>query len=161
MIGPDVKTVSCPSCPFRSRCVLSAVEPEVIGSSASRVQRVRFEKGGTIIHEGTPSTGWAILCQGRARRTVSAGEGKRLLLCFYGPGELLSTSLSGPQGSEVRPSSGTTGTANDRSAGVSSLRTGGEMSTQNASRGSSLHSWRFLPCVTRGGRFAQPWVSPE
>jgi len=28
-------------------------------------------------------------------------------------------------------------------------------------RVSSLHSWRFLPCATRGGRFAQPWVSPE
>jgi len=105
MTEPNAKRPSCISCVSRSRCVLSAVEPEVIGSSASRVQWVRFEKGGTIIHEGTPSTGWVILCQGRARRTVSAGEGKRLLLCFYGPGELLSTSLSGPQASSVTAAS--------------------------------------------------------
>ena len=93
MTGPNEKTFTCTSCVSRSRCVLSAVEPEVLAISASRVQWVRFERGGTIIHEGTLSTGWAILCQGRARLTVSAEQGKRLLLRFCHPGELILSSL--------------------------------------------------------------------
>jgi len=101
MTEPNATRPSCLSCMSRSRCVLSAVEPEALGSSASRVQWVRFEKGATIIHEGTPSTGWVILCHGWARLTVSTEQGKRLLLRFYGPGELLAASLSGPHGSSV------------------------------------------------------------
>ncbi|MEW6216390.1 MAG: Crp/Fnr family transcriptional regulator [Candidatus Bipolaricaulota bacterium] len=93
MTGPNAKTFTCTSCVSRSRCVLSAVEPEVLASSASRVQWVRFERGGTIIHEGTPSTGWVILCHGRARLTVSTEKGKRLLLRFCHPGELILSSL--------------------------------------------------------------------
>lgn len=94
MTDPNAKRPSCASCTSRSMCLLSAVEPEALGSSSSRVQWVRFEKGGTIIHEGTPSTGWAILCQGRARLTVSTEQGKRLLLRFCRPGELILSSLS-------------------------------------------------------------------
>ena len=101
MTGPNAKTFTCTSCVSRSRCVLSAVEPEVLASSASRVQWVCFERGETIIHEGTPPTGWVILCHGRARLTVSTEKGKRLLLRFYGPGELLSAFLSEPHGFSV------------------------------------------------------------
>ena len=101
MTDPNAKPFTCTSCVSRSRCVLSAVEPEVLASSASRVQWVRFERGGTIIHEGTLSTGWAILCHGRARLTVSTEKGKRLHLCFYGSGELLEASLSEPHGFSV------------------------------------------------------------
>ena len=101
MTGPNAKTFTCTSCVSRSRCVLSAVEPEILASSASRVQWGGFERGGTIIHEGTPSTGWVILCHGRARLTVSTEKGKRLHLRFYGPGELLSASLSEPHGFSV------------------------------------------------------------
>lgn len=101
MTGPNAKTFTCSSCVSRPRCVLSAVEPEVLASSASRVQWVGFERGGSIVHEGTPSTGWVILCQGRARLTVSTEQGKRLLLRFCSGGDLLSASLSGPHGSSV------------------------------------------------------------
>ncbi len=93
MTGPNAKTFTCTSCVSRSRCVLSAVEPEVLASSASRVQWVGFERGGPIVHEGTPSTGWVILCHGRARLTVSTEQGKRLLLRFCSPGELIVSSL--------------------------------------------------------------------
>ena len=101
MTGPNAKTFTCTSCVSRSRCVLSAVEPEILASSASRVQWVGLERGGPIIHEGTPSTGWVILCHGRTRLTVSTEKGKRLHLRFYGPGELLSASLSEPHGFSV------------------------------------------------------------
>ncbi|MBC7169359.1 Crp/Fnr family transcriptional regulator [Candidatus Bipolaricaulota bacterium] len=105
MTGPDATTVSCASCPSRPRCVLSAVEPEALRRFAPCGQRVRFERGTTIVHEGTPSTGWVILCHGRARLTVSTEDGKRLLLRFCGPGELLAGSLSGPHGLSVTAAS--------------------------------------------------------
>lgn len=101
MPGPSGEKHGCMQCSSRSRCVLSAVEPEVLGILASRVQWVRFEKGGTIVHAGTLSTGWGILCHGWARLTVSTEQGKRLLLRFCGPGELLAASLSGPHGFSV------------------------------------------------------------
>jgi len=105
MTGSNATRPSCVPCPSPSRCALSAVEPEALASLTSRIQRVRFPKGGTIIHEGTPATGLAILCDGRARLTVSAEDGKRLLLRFCGPGELLAASLSGPHGFSVTAAS--------------------------------------------------------
>ncbi len=71
-------------------------EPEALISSASPVHRIWFQKGETIVHEGTPFTGWAVLCHGPARLTVSAEKGKRLLLHFCKPGDLLAASISKP-----------------------------------------------------------------
>ncbi|GAB4305651.1 MAG: Crp/Fnr family transcriptional regulator [Candidatus Bipolaricaulota bacterium] len=90
----DLKATETDCCSFgcRSSCVLSAVEPEVLAGLAPRIQRVRFGRGETILHEGTPTTGWAILCQGGARLTASAEQGKRVLLRFCSPGELVSGS---------------------------------------------------------------------
>ncbi len=105
MTGPDAKALRCAPCAPRSRCVLATADPEVLPESALVVQRVRFERGETIIREGTPSVGWAILCQGRAQVTVSGEDGKRLLLRFCGPGELLSGSLSGPHSFSVTAAS--------------------------------------------------------
>ncbi|MBC7084726.1 MAG: hypothetical protein H5T95_14815 [Firmicutes bacterium] len=42
-----------------------------------------------IVHEGSLPIGWVILCQGLAKLAVSTEDGKRLLLRFCGPGELL------------------------------------------------------------------------
>lgn len=95
----------CCSCGYRSSCVLSAVAPEAFAGLGPRIQRVRFGRGETILHEGVPSTGWVILCHGRTRLTVSADQGKRLLLRISGPGELLSGSLSGRQGFSVTATS--------------------------------------------------------
>ncbi len=105
MTGPDAKTLRCASCPFRSRCVLSAVHTEALQNCASLVRRIQLERGETIIHEGTPAMGWVILCHGRARLTVSTEKGKRLLLRFYGSGEFLSASLSEPHGFSVTAAS--------------------------------------------------------
>ena len=90
MVDLKATETDCCSCGCRSSCVLSAVAPEALAGLAPRIQRVRFGRGETILHEGVPSTGWVILCQGGARLTVSAEQGKRLLLRFCSPGELVS-----------------------------------------------------------------------
>ncbi len=105
MTAPGADGPSCASCASRSRCVLSAVEAEALCSPAPPVQWVRFEKGETIVHEGTPCTGWVILCGGRAKITVVAEDGRRFLLRFCGPGELLSASFSGSHGSSATAAS--------------------------------------------------------
>lgn len=105
MVDLKATETDCCSCGYRSSCVLSAVDPEVLAGLAPRIQRVRFGSGETILHEGVPSTGWVILCHGRTRLTVSTEQGKRLLLRVCGPGELLSGSLSGPHGSSVAAAS--------------------------------------------------------
>ncbi|MBC7222543.1 cyclic nucleotide-binding domain-containing protein [Candidatus Bipolaricaulota bacterium] len=69
------------------------MEPKALQRFAPCIQQVRFERGTTIVHEGTPSIGWVILCRGSVKLTVSAEDGKRLRFC--GPGELLAGSFSG------------------------------------------------------------------
>ena len=96
MTGPDAKALRCAPCAARSRCVLTTGDPEVLPDSALVVQRVRFERGETIIREGTPSVGWVILCHGRARLTVSGEDDKRMLLRFCGPGSSSRGRCPGP-----------------------------------------------------------------
>ncbi len=105
MTGPSAKSLRCASCPSRVLCVLATAGPEVLPVAAVVVLRVPFQRGETILHEGVPSTGWAFLCHGRARLTVSAEDGKRLLLHFCGAGELLTTSLSGSHSFSVTAAS--------------------------------------------------------
>lgn len=87
---------SCVSCTSRSRCILLAMEPEVFSRLASQLHHVWFQKGETIVHEGIAFTGWAILCHGQVRLTVSTEGGKRLLLHFCKPGDLLAASVFKP-----------------------------------------------------------------
>ncbi len=55
MTGPDAKALRCAPCAPRSRCVLATADPEVLGSSASCVHRVRFKRRASIVHEGVHS----------------------------------------------------------------------------------------------------------
>ncbi len=105
MVDLKATETDCRSCGCRPSCVLSAVEPEALATLAPRIQGIRFGKGETILHEGSPASGWGILCHGRARLTVGTEQGKRLLLRFCGPGELLSGSLSGYHGFSVTAAS--------------------------------------------------------
>ncbi|HAZ27069.1 TPA: hypothetical protein DCY67_00400 [Candidatus Acetothermia bacterium] len=56
---------------------------------------MRFAKGETVFHEGSPAPGWAVVCQGRVKLVVRTDHGKNLLLRCCGPGELLSGSALG------------------------------------------------------------------
>lgn len=81
------------------------MEPEVLASSASRVQWVPFERGVTIVQEGDSfyRLGHPLSRTSQAHRERRGG--KRLLLRFCGPGELLAGSLSGPHGCSVTAAS--------------------------------------------------------
>jgi CRP/FNR family transcriptional regulator len=56
---------------------------------------MRFEEGEPLFREGTPALGWAVLCRGRAKLVARPDRGRRLLLRFCGPGELLAGSTAG------------------------------------------------------------------
>jgi CRP/FNR family transcriptional regulator len=84
----------CMACALRSRCVLSVVGPEALNGEF-KLQPLRVEKGETVFPEGTHARGWIILCQGRAKLVVRTDRGRKLLLRFSCPGELLSGAALG------------------------------------------------------------------
>lgn len=50
---------------------------------------VRYEADETIFHEGAPSFGFFIICQGQVKLVKQGSGGKRQILKIVGPGELL------------------------------------------------------------------------
>jgi len=49
----------------------------------------------TIFYQGAPVLGWYILCQGHAKLLLRTVKGKRLLLWFAKPGDVLNLTVSG------------------------------------------------------------------
>ncbi|HUO59373.1 MAG TPA: cyclic nucleotide-binding domain-containing protein [Candidatus Acidoferrales bacterium] len=56
-----------------------------------------FAKGSVLFAEGRPARGAYVLCDGRAKISITSENGKRLMLRIAGPGEILGlgASLSG------------------------------------------------------------------
>ncbi len=56
-----------------------------------------YPRGATLFTEGRQPRGIFVLCDGRAKLSISSDNGKRLMLRIAGPGEVLglSSSLSG------------------------------------------------------------------
>jgi len=51
-------------------------------------------RGAVLFHEGQPSRGIFVLCDGRAKISVSSESGKRMILRIAGPGEILGLSAA-------------------------------------------------------------------
>ena len=60
------------------------------------MHRIRFTPGETIFRQGVPALGWYILCRGRAKLFLRTAQGKRLILRFGKPGDLLNPTVFGP-----------------------------------------------------------------
>ena len=61
-----------------------------------QVHWTRFSPGETIFRQGFPALGWYILCRGRAKLFLRTAQGKRLILRFGKPGDLLNPTVFGP-----------------------------------------------------------------
>jgi CRP/FNR family transcriptional regulator len=53
-----------------------------------------YPRGATLFTEGRPARGVFMLCDGRAKLTLSSGNGRRLTLRIAGPGEMLGLSAA-------------------------------------------------------------------
>lgn len=94
MTGPPADQFECTSCPSLSGCILSALN--VDSKTIPQVHWTRFSPGETIFRQGFPALGWYILCRGRAELFLRSAQGKRLILRFGKPGDLLNPTVFGP-----------------------------------------------------------------
>ena len=89
MINSDHSEAKCGNCPAWSTCVLSMLNGNDRRRTGRIVHQFRCGNDETIFHQGAPALGAYILCQGRAKLLFTAQSGKRLLLRFCSPGDLL------------------------------------------------------------------------
>lgn len=76
----------CASRPERSFCAMS---PEATRGFDQIKEQSVLGKGALLFAEGRPSRGVYILCEGRAKLSICAESGKRMMLRVAGPGEVL------------------------------------------------------------------------
>src|ERR1700692_72700 len=88
---------SCQRCAIRPNGPFCAMPAEILRALDEMKERSTVAKGALLFEEGSPSQGVYILCEGRAKLSVCAESGKRLMLRVAGPGEVLGlgASLSG------------------------------------------------------------------
>ena len=89
---------SCLSCKLRAgRAFFCDLPPDALQAFESIKYVTAYPKGSVLFVEGQPPRGIFILCQGRARLSICAPDGKTLILQISEPGEVLglSATLSG------------------------------------------------------------------
>ncbi len=92
-----VTNPSCFRCELRPDRVFCDLPSGALKSFDEIKATTVYPRGATLFGEGRQPTGIFVLCDGRAKLSISAENGKRLMLRVAGPGEVLglSSTLSG------------------------------------------------------------------
>jgi len=80
---------SCMACDFRPDRIFCDMSPESVKAFDEIKLLASYPRGATLFAEGRPVRGIYILCDGRAKLSICAENGKRLTLRIAGPGEVL------------------------------------------------------------------------
>jgi len=80
---------SCQHCAYRPERPFCALLGNAIGTFDEFKEQSVLAKGELLFSEGRPARGVYMLCDGRAKLSVSSENGKRLMLRVAGPGEFL------------------------------------------------------------------------
>ena len=88
---------SCVGCELRPNRLFCDLPADALQSFDSIKSVSLYSRGATLFGEGRQSRGIFVLCDGRAKLSISSENGKRLMLRVAGPGEVLglSSALSG------------------------------------------------------------------
>jgi len=88
---------SCFSCELRPDRIFCDLPADALQSFDTIKNVSLYPRGATLFTEGRQPRGIFVLCDGRAKLSISSENGKRLMLRIAGPGEVLglSSSLSG------------------------------------------------------------------
>lgn len=88
---------SCFRCELRPDRVFCDLPADALQSFDEIKTTANYPRGATLFGEGRQAKGIFVLCDGRAKLSISAENGKRLMLRVAGPGEVLglSSTLSG------------------------------------------------------------------
>ncbi|MGC9018950.1 MAG: Crp/Fnr family transcriptional regulator [Candidatus Bipolaricaulaceae bacterium] len=92
MPGSSVDRGLCAACPGKTSCVFGPLGKDELQEI---VHPLRVEPKGQIFHQGMPILGWYILCCGKAKLVRHTARGKRLVLRFAKPGDLLNLTILG------------------------------------------------------------------
>lgn len=92
-----VANPSCLRCELRPDRVFCDLPSDALQSFDEIKATSVYPRGATLFGEGRQPKGIFVLCDGRAKLSISAENGKRLMLRVAGPGEVLglSSTLSG------------------------------------------------------------------
>ena len=85
---------SCQHCAYRPERPFCALLGNAIGTFDEFKEQSVLAKGELLFSEGRPARGVYMLCDGRAKLSVSSENGKRLMLRVAGPGEFLGLEAS-------------------------------------------------------------------
>ena len=85
---------SCQHCAYRPERPFCALLGNAIGTFDEFKEQSVLAKGEILFSEGRPARGVYMLCDGRAKLSVSSENGKRLMLRVAGPGEFLGLEAS-------------------------------------------------------------------
>lgn len=80
---------TCLQCPHRALRPICAGSGETFREFDEAKEHLAFGKGEVLFDEGRTARGVFVLCEGRAKLTVSSESGKRMMLRVAGPGEIL------------------------------------------------------------------------
>lgn len=93
----SVSHPSCLSCELRPNRLFCDLPADALQSFDSIKSVAAYPRGASLFNEGRQPKGIYVLCDGRAKLSISSENGKRLMLRVAGPGEVLglSSTLSG------------------------------------------------------------------
>ena len=88
---------NCMQCQFRPDHLFCDMPADAL-QAFERIKNLGVHsKGAVLFSEGRPARGVYVLCEGRAKLSISSEQGKRMMLRIAGPGEVLGlgSTLSG------------------------------------------------------------------
>ncbi len=90
-------TESCQNCKIRSKGSFCQLSPAALRAFDAIKHPTTYPRGAVLYVEGEESRGIFVLCQGRAKLTLSSSDGKTMILRIVEPGEVLglNATLSG------------------------------------------------------------------
>jgi CRP/FNR family transcriptional regulator, cyclic AMP receptor protein len=86
--------LSCLNCGLRPDRAFCDLPPDALKAFEAIKTIALHPRGAILFNEGRPARGAFILCDGRARLTVDAGNGRQVLLRLARPGEILGLSAT-------------------------------------------------------------------
>jgi CRP/FNR family transcriptional regulator len=85
---------SCSACDYRPDRLFCDMPPESLKAFDEIKMPASYPRGAALFAEGRPVRGIYLLCDGRAKLSICAENGKRLTLRIAGPGEVLGLGAS-------------------------------------------------------------------
>jgi len=89
MIKGETSEGKCVNCPARGACVFSVLSGDDLRAVEQAMDRLRYANDETLFMQGAAMHGLHILCQGLAKLRLGTQDGRRLLVRFCRPGDLL------------------------------------------------------------------------